>query len=207
MERPLAANFWLDAEDDQLKGLSISRNNSINFGIINSITRLDLVGYFYWFILRCTDPWILNLRVYVSCRRCDFYIVWGCLRVLIVFPTFHLLTQLWQDLIYLTWIFCCYIESGLPPIFGCQSCWLCPRTLDSAMTRNQYETPLLTTFQVIQYICSFFLQSARAETLSQWTPTVYRTHTWSWSWFPIRTTSRRKQRRSDLAWIPSGTIH
>jgi hypothetical protein len=34
---------------------------SINFGIINSITSLHLVGYFYWFILRCTDPWILNL--------------------------------------------------------------------------------------------------------------------------------------------------
>jgi len=34
---------------------------SINFGIINSITKLHLVGYFYWFILRCTDPWILNL--------------------------------------------------------------------------------------------------------------------------------------------------
>jgi len=29
---------------------------SINVGIINSITRLHLVGYFYWFILRCTDP-------------------------------------------------------------------------------------------------------------------------------------------------------
>jgi hypothetical protein len=29
---------------------------SINFGIIRSITRLHLVGYFYWFILRCTDP-------------------------------------------------------------------------------------------------------------------------------------------------------
>jgi len=33
---------------------------SINGGIINSITRLHLFGYFYWFILRCTDPWILN---------------------------------------------------------------------------------------------------------------------------------------------------
>jgi hypothetical protein len=33
----------------------------MNGGIINSITRLQhLVGYFYWFILRCTDPWILN---------------------------------------------------------------------------------------------------------------------------------------------------
>jgi hypothetical protein len=28
---------------------------SLSFGI-NSITRLHLVGYFYWFILRCTDP-------------------------------------------------------------------------------------------------------------------------------------------------------
>jgi hypothetical protein len=36
---------------------------SINFGIINSITGLHLVGYFYWFILRCTDPRILNLEV------------------------------------------------------------------------------------------------------------------------------------------------
>jgi len=35
----------------------------INFGIRNSITRLHLVGYFYWFILWCTDPWILNLII------------------------------------------------------------------------------------------------------------------------------------------------
>jgi len=34
---------------------------SINVGIINSITRLRLVGYFYWFILRCTNPWILKI--------------------------------------------------------------------------------------------------------------------------------------------------
>jgi hypothetical protein len=34
---------------------------SMNGGIINSITRLHLVGYFSWVILRCTDPWILNL--------------------------------------------------------------------------------------------------------------------------------------------------
>ena len=91
--------------------------------------------------------------VYVSCRRCDFSIVWDCL--LNVFPTFQLLTQLWQDSIYLTWIFCCYIEGELLPIFGCQSCWLCPRTLDGAMTRNQYDPLERTTFQVIQYICSF----------------------------------------------------
>jgi len=32
---------------------------SKKFGIINSITTLHLVVYFYWFILRCTDQWIL----------------------------------------------------------------------------------------------------------------------------------------------------
>jgi len=36
---------------------------STNCGIINSITRLHLAGCFYWFILRCTDPWILNLLI------------------------------------------------------------------------------------------------------------------------------------------------
>jgi hypothetical protein len=35
---------------------------SIYFGIINSFTRLHLVGYFNWFILRRTDPWILNKK-------------------------------------------------------------------------------------------------------------------------------------------------
>jgi hypothetical protein len=33
---------------------------SVNFWIVNSITRLHLVGCFYWYILRCTDPRILN---------------------------------------------------------------------------------------------------------------------------------------------------
>jgi hypothetical protein len=49
--------------------------SSINFGIINSITRLHLVCCFYWFILRCTDPWILkkvwhirNFCVIISCK-------------------------------------------------------------------------------------------------------------------------------------------
>ena len=37
---------------------------SINFGIINSITSLHLVGYSYWFTLQCTDPWILNKSVF-----------------------------------------------------------------------------------------------------------------------------------------------
>jgi len=39
-----------------------SSGPSINFGIINSITRLHLISCFYWFILRCTDPWILNIK-------------------------------------------------------------------------------------------------------------------------------------------------
>jgi len=34
----------------------------MNSGIINSVTRLHLVGCFYWIVLRCTDPWILNLK-------------------------------------------------------------------------------------------------------------------------------------------------
>jgi len=40
---------------------------SMNGGIINSIARLHLVGYFYWVILRCTDPWILNLKEFTNC--------------------------------------------------------------------------------------------------------------------------------------------
>ena len=36
---------------------------SMNGGIINSITRLHLVGYFYWVIFRCTDPWILKKKI------------------------------------------------------------------------------------------------------------------------------------------------
>ena len=41
--------------------------SSMNGGIINSITKLHLVGYFYWFILRYTDPWILNLITDYPC--------------------------------------------------------------------------------------------------------------------------------------------
>ena len=33
-------------------------------GIINSVTKWHLVGYCYWVILRCTDPWILNLPLW-----------------------------------------------------------------------------------------------------------------------------------------------
>jgi len=32
----------------------------MNGGIINFVTKLHLVGCFYWVILQCTDPWILN---------------------------------------------------------------------------------------------------------------------------------------------------
>jgi len=35
-----------------------------NCGIINSITKLHLVGYCYWVILRCTDPWILKKKLF-----------------------------------------------------------------------------------------------------------------------------------------------
>jgi hypothetical protein len=38
----------------------------MNGGIINSITRLHLVGYFYRVILRCTDPWILNKQMKIN---------------------------------------------------------------------------------------------------------------------------------------------
>jgi len=50
--------------------------SSINFGIINSITRLHLVGYFCWFILRFMKTWILNLKVYgfsVSLKRPTYF--------------------------------------------------------------------------------------------------------------------------------------
>ena len=43
--------------------VGIAVEPSMNGGIISSITRLHLVGYFYWVILQCTDPWMLNLQV------------------------------------------------------------------------------------------------------------------------------------------------
>jgi len=49
---------------------SIHVGPSISVRIINSITRLHLVGYFYWFILRCTDPWILNLLIVFGMQKC-----------------------------------------------------------------------------------------------------------------------------------------
>ena len=36
-----------------------------------SITRLHLVGYFYWVILRCTDPWILSFICTFPSQMCD----------------------------------------------------------------------------------------------------------------------------------------
>jgi hypothetical protein len=47
---------------------------SLNFGIINSVMGLHLVGYFYWFILRCTDPWILNSKECLIDPNGDFLI-------------------------------------------------------------------------------------------------------------------------------------
>ena len=40
----------------------------MNGGIINSVTRLHLVGCFHWIILRCTDPWILKKKT-IKCLR------------------------------------------------------------------------------------------------------------------------------------------
>ena len=42
---------------------------SINFEIINSITRLHLVYCFYWLILRCTDQWILKINKHTEENR------------------------------------------------------------------------------------------------------------------------------------------
>ena len=66
--KPEAANtvwsFWWWA---------VCRSNyvefSINVGIINSITRLHLVAYFYWFMLRCMDPWIPNLEIQKNTKK------------------------------------------------------------------------------------------------------------------------------------------
>jgi hypothetical protein len=49
--------------DRPLSRLGGNSITAINFGTINSITKLHLFGCFYWFILRCTDPWILNIKL------------------------------------------------------------------------------------------------------------------------------------------------
>jgi hypothetical protein len=60
---------------------------SMNGGLINSITRLHLVGYFYRVILRCTDPWILNWELvqvpfflFSLSLSLSFFWVWGGLQ-------------------------------------------------------------------------------------------------------------------------------
>jgi len=49
---------------------------SVNFGIINSITRLHLVGYFYWLLLRRSNINDRNCNTWFgftySCRVCVF---------------------------------------------------------------------------------------------------------------------------------------
>ena len=40
---------------------------------LHSITRLHLVGYFYWFILWCTDQWILNLGTEETEIQCGIF--------------------------------------------------------------------------------------------------------------------------------------
>ena len=53
--KPEAENA-VKAPDDERCAVSKPVESSMKGGIINSITRLHLVGYFYWVILRCTDP-------------------------------------------------------------------------------------------------------------------------------------------------------
>jgi len=52
-------------------------------GIINSVTRLHLVGCFCWIILRCTDPLILNLyyQAWILC----FCLYWSIVIYLCAF--------------------------------------------------------------------------------------------------------------------------
>jgi hypothetical protein len=60
---------------------------SMNSGIINSVTKLHLVGYFYWVTLRCTDPWILNVPVCLSSHKlviiCSISVLQGiyCMKI------------------------------------------------------------------------------------------------------------------------------
>jgi len=48
---------------------------SINFGIINSITRLHLVGYFYWFIMIRLFIFLLNFEKCVLNSNTPAYVV------------------------------------------------------------------------------------------------------------------------------------
>jgi hypothetical protein len=57
--KPEAANT-VRAPDDERCAARKKVEPLMNGGIINFISRLHLVGYFSWVILRCTDPWILN---------------------------------------------------------------------------------------------------------------------------------------------------
>jgi hypothetical protein len=61
VNQTLQMQFW--ATDDGRYAARNMLSFTVNVGIINSIAGLHLVGYFYWFILRCTDPWIINLLV------------------------------------------------------------------------------------------------------------------------------------------------
>jgi len=56
--KPKIANTVRAPDDERFAA------GNMNGGIINSVTRLHLVGYFCWVILRCTDPWILNKYYY-----------------------------------------------------------------------------------------------------------------------------------------------
>jgi len=63
---------------------------SMNGGIMNSVTRSHLVGYFYWVVLWCTDPWILNLKV---CVYVCMYVYVCCLVFILSFNLEEILEE------------------------------------------------------------------------------------------------------------------
>ena len=85
--KPEAANT-VRAPDDERYAARNMLSPSMNGGIINSITRLHLVGYFYWVILRCTGPWILNLKVkYCQTSQLPFWQV--CFYIFSILDSFY----------------------------------------------------------------------------------------------------------------------
>jgi len=60
-------------------------------GIINSVTKLHLVGYLYGVVLQCTDPWILNLKIQIFCFIFRTFIHNLCLKLLMFITSNELL--------------------------------------------------------------------------------------------------------------------
>jgi len=83
---------------------------SKNLGTINSITRFYLVGYFYWFLPRCMDPWILKEILQQIWLHLD------------LFPASYI-----SLFVHHVWNYCCQVKSPnkefLSNLFFC-SYWL-----------------------------------------------------------------------------------